>query len=105
MKWLKRIGAVFVALITAFLVFRSTRHEKRQDKLVQKAREIETNKAESMNEALKARQRAGIAKAKAQVLRNEARIKLTELEETDEDLASRVRAYGERRRQRLRDRS
>lgn len=96
-KWLKRLGAVVTALVAAWFMWRSGRHAKAQKKLATKARRLETDKNESMNQAMAARKKYQAAKAREAAAKNEVEARIDELEDTNKTLAGRVRAYNDRR--------
>lgn len=103
-SWLKFPLAVATAIAAAVFFSQSGRHVRRQEKLGQKARELEQDQHASMAKAIATRKRAQAAKARAEAAYKEGEARINELEANDSSLAERVRAYNERRAKRLRER-
>jgi uncharacterized protein YukE len=97
MKLLKRIAAAMLAVAAVWFGVQARRHEKKQTKAAQKARELEETKGEHTRAARGAREeaRAHAHDAEAALSRGRARIERLE-DRSDPDFADRVRALNRR---------
>ena len=104
-KWWRAATAAFVALVAVLFVMQRSRHEKKQEKLGQRAQQLEHDRGATVNEAVAARRTQSAARHRAEAAREEAEARIKILEESNETLAVRVRAYNQRRSERLRNRN
>lgn len=100
LKWL----AAAVTAVVALLYIRSSdKHREKQSTLAHKAKEIERDKNKTIHEAMAARKKAQAAKLRAEAAHREGEARIHELEESNHTLAERVRAYNQRRAERMRN--
>ena len=99
MKWLKSIGAFFVALAALFFAYQHNKHRKAQGKLEEKAAKLSVQKVEHVAEAAKAREDAVEHNAKANEALQGAEERIRKLKENgNESLANRIAAFNDRMR-------
>lgn len=99
MKWLKTVGAFFVALAGLFFAYQYTKHNRAAGRLENEAAELETDKVEHVAGARQARTRAEKAQKKANDALKAAETRITKLKENGhEKLADRVDAFNKRMR-------
>lgn len=100
MKWLKTIGAFFVALVGGFFVYQHTKHRRAQGQLEKEAAMLESEKAQEVAGAQRARASADKHREKADSALKNAQKRIDKLKEKGHaTLADRVDALN----QRLRD--
>lgn len=99
MKWLKSIGAFFVALLALFFAYKHARHRQAQGQAERRAKDLESNKVEEVLEAREARKEAAKHNDKANKALEKAEGRIEKLKEKgDEDIAERIAAFNKRMR-------
>jgi len=96
-KWAKRAIGALLALAALFFALQTGRHRKKQEKRVERARELGQDKTASVEQAKAAQEDAKAAKAAANASLAAGRAKIEKLKDTtDADFASRVERLADR---------